>query len=274
MSTLLQVVPWLVCFFYAFSFVNYFAYFKKKEQQIANRTRTWLISGVGVHTLYIVLLSIYTGHLPVGSTFLVLTTCAWFFVLVYLALELSLGEMTMGVFFLPVILVLQVISNLFINLERPLAPVLNEIFFEVHVALMICAYSAFTISFITSVMYILLSREMQSKELGIFFERLPSLEFFDKLSNQAVNIGLGLVSVGIVLGVYMGLNVWEGKWVLDPKLVAVVISWAIYAFHVLTRTTIGWQGRRAAIVSVVGFNWLLFSFLIVTTFFSKVHNFQ
>lgn len=233
-----------------------------------------MVSAVGVHSVYLLLLGLHSGHLPVGNTFMVLTTSAWLFVLVYLILEIRLKEMTMGVFFLPVIVLLQCISNLFINIDQPLASVLTRLFFEVHVAIMISAYAAFTISFITSVMYILLSREMQSKKLGIFFERLPSLEFFDRLSNQAVNIGLVLVSVGILMGVYMGLSVWEGRWVLDPKLLAVLVSWAIYLVHFVTRRSIGWQGKRAAIVSVVGFNWLLFSFIIVTTFFSKFHNFQ
>ncbi len=233
-----------------------------------------MVTAVAVHTGYLALITFRIGHLPVSDTFTVLTTCSWFFVLVYLVLEVRLREMTMGVFFLPVVILLQLISNGFINFDKPLAPVLSELFFEVHVALMISAYSAFTISFITSIMYILLSREMQSKRLGIFFERLPSLEFFDRLSNHAVNIGLVLVTLGIILGVFMGISVWEGGWVLDPKLIAVLVSWAIYAVHLISRRSIGWQGRRAAIISVIGFNWLLFSFLIVTTFFSKIHNFQ
>ncbi|MFQ6116208.1 MAG: cytochrome c biogenesis protein CcsA, partial [bacterium] len=157
---------------------------------------------------------------------------------------------------------------------KPLDPVLTDMLFEVHVAIMISAYAAFAISFISSLMYILLSREMKSKDLGIFFERLPSLEFFDKLSNQAVNTGLIVVTGGILLGFYMGMNAWEGSWPWDPKLVAVVLSWAIYLVHYVTRKSIGWQGRRAAIVSVIGFNWLLFSFIIVSLFFSKFHRFQ
>lgn len=274
MVKFLQILSWLVFLMYAAGFWAYLSYFRAKSDSLSKRTRALMLAAVGMQSVYLVLITMENGHLPVSDTFTVLASCSWFFVLVYLALEMRLREMSMGVFFLPVIVLLQLISNLFISFDRPLAPVLSEIFFEVHVALMIAAYSAFTISFITSIMYILLAREMQTKKLGIFFERLPSLEFFDKLSNQAVDIGFALVTVGIVLGVYMGLSVWEHGWVMDPKLLAVVISWAIYATHLITRRAIGWQGRRAAIVSVVGFNWLLFSFLIVSTFFSTVHKFQ
>ena len=274
MKTVISGLSWLVLIFYAVIFWHYFSYFREKTEQKTVTIRKWLVSTVIIHSVYLTLLGLRSGHLPVGDTFYVLTSSAWLFVFVYLVLEIRLKEMTMGVFFLPVIILLQVISNLFINIDKPLALVLTHLVFEVHVTLMMSAYAAFTISFITSVMYILLSREMQSKKLGIFFERLPSLDFFDRLSNHAVNIGLILVSIGIIIGAYMGANVWEGKWILDPKLFAVIISWAIYMVHFISRKSIGWQGRRVAIVSVVGFNWLLFSFIIVTTFFSKVHNFQ
>lgn len=274
MKELLLATSWAIILCYTVTFTRYLGYFRDKTEARGLGTRPWLAGTALLHTIYLALLTFRMGHLPVGDTFAVLTSCAWFFVVVYLALEIRLKEITMGVFFVPVILLLQCISNFFINFDKALAPVLTGLFFEVHVAMMICAYSAFTISFITSVMYILLSREMQSKQLGIFFERLPSLEFFDNLSNQAVNIGLLFVSVGVGMGLYMGLDVWEGEWALDPKLIAVAVSWVIYVGHFLTRYSMGWQGKRAAIVSVVGFNWLLFSFIIVTTFFSKVHNFQ
>jgi len=270
----LQILSWLVFLLYAAGFWAYLAYFRAKSERLSRQTRSLMLTAVGTQTVYLILITLKSGHLPVSDTFTVLASCSWFFVLVYLVLEIRLHEMSMGVFFLPVIVLLQLISNLFISFDKPLASVLSALFFEVHVALMISAYSAFTISFITSLMYILLSREMQTKRLGILFDRLPSLEFFDRLSNQAVDIGFALLTIGIALGVYMGLSVWKHGWVLDPKLLAVVVSWAIYVTHLITRRAIGWQGRRAAIVSIIGFNWLLFSFLIVSTFFPTLHKFQ
>jgi ABC-type transport system involved in cytochrome c biogenesis permease subunit len=123
-------------------------------------------------------------------------------------------------------------------------------------------------------MYLLLSREMQSRSLGIFFDRLPSLDFFDKLSNLAVNTGLILISAGIAIGIYMGLNVWQGSWMTDPKFIAAMLSWIIYLSHLVTRSAYGWYGKRAAILSAIGFVWLLFSFFIVNEYFSEFHNFQ
>lgn len=274
MNALLPVFCWSVLLTYGIAFGQYWRYFQDKSIKHAKGARAWLITALLLHTFYIVTLWVKTQHLPVGDTFSAITTYVWCSMLLYLALEFRLREMTMGVFLLPLILLLQLLSNLFIDFHKELSPVLTGLFFEFHVLMMISGYAAFTISFITSVMYLLLSREMQSKQLGIFFEKLPSLQFFDNLSNQAVNIGLFLVTIGYGMGFYLGSSVWQGNWTLDPKFIAVAVSWAIYIVHFVTRLSAGWQGKRAAIVSIIGFGWLLFSFIVVTTFFSKVHNFQ
>ncbi len=274
MKEALLILRWSVLLLYLVSFSMYLSYFREKGTQLASRIRLWSIIAITVHSVFLIVLSLRLNHLPVGNLYQVLTTLAWLSVLVYMFLEIRSKEMAMGVFFLPVIIILQAISNIFLDIDKPLAEVLANIIFEVHVVVLISAYAAFAISFITSIMYILLSREIQSKKLGIFFERLPSLEFFDNLSNQAINVGLVLVSTGILLGVYLGISVWEGQWVLDPKFLAVLVSWAIYFTHFVTRKAGGWQGRRAAIVSVVGFSWLLFSFIVVSQFLSTFHSFQ
>lgn len=274
MTVAIHILSWSVVVLYALSFWFYYNYFKEADDGGAAKVHRFLAAAATVHFIYLTLLGLRLGHIPVGNVYQVLTTFSCVAAIVFLALESRLKVHTMGVFFIPLVLLFQLISNLFLDLNQPLASVLVNLLFEAHVAFLLSSYAAFTISFITSVMYILLSREMQSKKLGIFFQRLPSLELFDSLSNHAVNIGLVLGVVGVVLGIYMGLNVWEGSWVLDPKFLAVVISIGIYLVHFVTRKTAGWQGKRAAIVSVIGFNWLLFSFIFVNLFLSKVHNFQ
>jgi len=273
-NTVIYTLAWIVALLYAVNFSYYYRYFKDNKKEATHQIRTLLVVTVVVHFGYLAAFGLRLGHLPVGNIYQVLSTFAWVSAFVYLALEIRLKVITMGVFFIPVVALFHLSSVLFLDLHQALAPVLINMVFEVHVVFLLAAYAAFAISFISSIMYILLSREMKSKKLGIFFQRLPSLELFDSLSNQAVNIGLVLGMVGVVLGVYMGLNVWKGKWVFDAKIFAVIISIGIYLLHFVARKTAGWQGKRAAVVSVIGFYWLLFSFIFVNLFFSKVHNFQ
>jgi ABC-type transport system involved in cytochrome c biogenesis permease subunit len=274
MKSILQILSWFVLAGYITGFWYYFQYFRENNRKTARTARILLSVSITLHTVYLVFLAFELGHLPLGSVNQVFTSLAWCAILVYFFLEVRLREMTMGVFFLPVVAALHAFACVTLDIDQPLAPVLTDILFEVHVIILIASYSAFAISFIASIMYLLLSREMQSRSLGIFFERLPSLDFFDKLSNLAVNTGLILISGGIGIGIYMGLNVWEGDWMTDPKFIAAMLSWIIYLSHLLTRRAFGWQGKRAAILSSIGFAWLLFSFLIVNEYFSEFHNFQ
>jgi len=266
---------WLIAGAYAITLVMYVHSFRHAREQ--TKTRAAQLAGVtlGLHLVYLIHLTYATGHLPVTGVFVSLTTCAWLFGVVYLSLEWRLKEHSLGVFILPVILLLHIISNLFLELDRALPPLLaREVFFEIHVVVVLLAYSAFAISFIASLLYVLLSREIRERSAGLFYRRLPSLAFFDGLSNRAVNIGLIFLTVGVALGIYEGTKVASEFFRWDAKFIAVGLTWLIYVFHLLGRLVMGWQGKRVAILSMFGFAWLLFSFLIVSLLFSQVHQFR
>jgi ABC-type transport system involved in cytochrome c biogenesis permease subunit len=77
------------------------------------------------------------------------------------------------------------------------------------------------------------------------------------------------------LGIYTGMKVSEPFFdSVDPKFVAVGLTWLIYLFHLFSRRAGGWQGKKVAVISLFGFGWVLFSFLAVSLVFSKVHQFQ
>ena len=272
---MIRFEQWLVAVAYGIAFVQYLSVFRTAQSH--GPLRSGQLAGIAIvlHLGYLCHLTVVMGRMPVTSVFEALTTCAWLFGVVYLILEWRLREPSLGLFILPFMLVLHVLSNFFLDLDRQLPPVLmQEVVFEIHVIILLLAYSAFAISFIASLFYLLLSREIQKKTTGLFYRRLPSLAFFDTLSNRGVNIGLMFLTAGVALGVYEGLKLAEQflKW--DIKYLTVALTWVIYSLHLLGRMTLGWQGKRAAIISVLGFGSLLFSFIIVSTSLSHVHHFR
>jgi ABC-type transport system involved in cytochrome c biogenesis permease subunit len=272
---LILLEQWALAVVYILALVYYVRAFRSGRAPESIRAGQLLTLAVGLHLFYLIHLTIFLGHLPVTDVFEAITTCVWLFGAVYLSLEWRLKERSLGSFILPVIIVLQIISNLFLDFHRELPAILQDAVFEVHVLMILLSYSAFAISFIASLLYLLLSRDLERKNLGLFYRRLPSLAFFDSLSNFAVNIGLIFLTLGVGLGIYVGARVPEPFFnSLDPKFLAVGLTWLIYAFHLLFRRSIGWQGKRAAVVSVLGFGWVLFSFLVVSLVLSKVHQFQ
>lgn len=270
---MLEILKWVVAFVYFFCSTLYIANFIKRRDALEKSIPFLLLFAIIIHSFYLGFLRIRLGHLPLSTVFEVLTTCVWFFALIYIVLEFKIKDKSLGTIIVPIIFIFQTISNIFIDVSKPLAPVLTNLTFEIHVIFMLLAYSGFVLSFISSLMYIFLSGEIHDKHLGFFYLRLPSLELLDRLSNMAATIGLTCITVGMVIGYYMGTKVWDSVWQWDPKLLSVILTWIIYSFHLYTRSVRGWQGKRAAILSILGFNWVLFSFLIVTLFLSKIHSF-
>ncbi|MGH7493119.1 MAG: cytochrome C assembly family protein, partial [bacterium] len=238
---MIRLEQWLVVVAYALAFVQYLNVFRTAKALGVLRPGQLAGIAIGLHLGYLCHLTVLMGHLPVTSVFEALTTCAWLFGVVYLILEWRLREPSLGLFILPFILILQILSNLFLDVDRQLPQVLlAEVVFEIHVIILLLAYSAFAISFIASLFYLQLSREIQKKSPGLFYRRLPSLAFFDSLSNRGVNIGLVFLTIGVALGVYEGFKLAEQFLQWDLKYLAVALTWMIYALHLLGRLALGW----------------------------------
>ncbi len=271
----MYLVQWLVVAAYGLALAYYVRAFRLGRPAESGRAGKLMGLAVALHLLYLIHLTAFVRHLPVTDVFETITTCVWLFGAVYLIIEWRWREHSLGLFILPVIIVLQIISNLFLDFSHELPAILHDVVFEVHVLMILLSYAAFAISFIASLLYLLLSRDLERKSLGLFYRRLPSLAFFDSLSNFSVNVGLIFLTLGVGLGIYIGVKVPEPFFnSLDPKFLAVGLTWLIYAVHLIFRRSVGWQGKRAAVVSVLGFGWVLFSFLVVSLVFSKVHQFQ
>jgi ABC-type transport system involved in cytochrome c biogenesis permease subunit len=63
-------------------------------------------------------------------------------------------------------------------------------------------------------------------------------------------------------------------WQWDPKEVWSLITWLFYAALLHERIVVGWQGRRAAIMSIVCFFILVFTFVGVSMWLGGYHSFS
>jgi len=75
----------------------------------------------------------------------------------------------------------------------------------------------------------------------------------------------GSVYAQLVLGTY---------WQWDPKEVWSLITWLSYAALIHQRLTVGWRGRRAALMSIVCFCILIFTFLGANLWLGGYHSFD
>ncbi|MCA9732183.1 cytochrome c biogenesis protein CcsA [candidate division KSB1 bacterium] len=265
---------WIMWAIYAAATVFYWRDFLGTERK-AHRLKIYLLStAVGVHLAFFVFFLNQVERLYIANVSEAMNSFVLFTALTYWLLEKRLNEPSMGTFILPVLLVLLAVSNILFAPSPHIAPVLHDYKFEIHVLCMLLAYGAFTLSFIASLLQYLLARELKKLSMGVFYTRLPSLTFFERISNAAVDAGLVFALLGLALGLYGANIVWDNLMLADPKFSAVLIIIATYGFHFISRKLLGWQGDRAAIISITGFVWILFSFLVISLVFTTQHQFR
>jgi len=266
-------VSWFIFGMYGISWILYIIDFKREQNLPIALAQKWFGIVLLIHFLFLIYIVIDYHRIPVASISETFLTFVWLTASMYWVLEIRLKERSMGAFMMPLLLVTLAISNITYHQNIQIADVLKDVRFEIHVLAIILAYGAFVISFIASLLYIILEREIKKSDLGLFYSRLPSLAFFERISNSSVDIGFVVAGFGLILGTYFAINVWDKFFFSDLKFIAAVINWLIYGVHFLSRRFMGWRGKRAAFISVSGFIWLIFSFMIISTLFTKVHHF-
>lgn len=131
----------------------------------------------------------------------------------------------------------------------------------VHMVCSLLSYAAFLIAFISGVLFLIQERQLKRKTMGWLFRRLPSLDALDRANFLAIGVGFGLLSAGVVFGL-LGAGVLLGRgWTGDPKTSATLILWGLYFGLWFLRLRATLRGRRVALLSMLGFSLVVFSFL-------------
>jgi cytochrome c-type biogenesis protein CcsB len=141
---------------------------------------------------------------------------------------------------------------------QPLIPALKSNWLIVHVMTCFVGYSAFAIAFGISCMYLFKQRE---KEGGSkIFANFPKLTILDELNHQLILFGFLFLTAGIITGAVWANSAWGRYWGWDPKETWSLITWFIYATLLHARLMRGWQGKRIAYLSIIGFAAVLFTY--------------
>ena len=131
--------------------------------------------------------------------------------------------------------------------------------------------AAFALACGLGILYLIQEKAIKSRQPGFFFRRLPSLDLLDTAGYAAIVAGFSLMSVGLVSGFIFAKTVWGRFFAWDPKEVWSCITWIVYAVLIHARLAFGWRGRKAAILSIIGFAVLLFTFFGVNFFLEGHH---
>ena len=99
-----------------------------------------------------------------------------------------------------------------------------------------------------------------------------STDFLDEITYKSIAIGLPVFTLGgLIFGAIWADQAWGTYWGWDPKETWSLITWFAYVFFLHSRLLRGWKGKKAAIVAVVGFIVVIFTYLGVNLLLSGLH---
>jgi len=202
------------------------------------------------------------GHAPLSNLYESLIFFSWTIVLLYLIIEWRIKSRNLGAFVVPFAFFSMAFASFSPNVNariQPLIPALQSNWLISHVITCFFGYAALTIACGLGFMYLLKGLE-KGERPRLFIRLLPGREIVDELTYQSVVIGFIFLTLGIITGSVWAYSAWGSYWSWDPKETWSLITWFIYAAMLHSRFVRGWRGKRMAIMSIIGFTSVLFTY--------------
>jgi ABC-type uncharacterized transport system permease subunit len=216
-------------------------------------------AGIVAHTWYLGQRAAQAPWAPLASPHDWYLAAAWALAVVYVAFVLYQPRASTGLFLLPVMLALIVVSR---NAARePIANFAAPRFWgAIHGVFLMLGTVAVLIGFVAGLMYLLQSYRLKRKLPADSNFRLPSLEWLERVNSRSLGAAALLVAVGFVTGVLTRLATVDGEvpWT-DPVVLSLsgMLSWLVAAESFRLAYPAARRGRKVAYLTLAGFVFLL-----------------
>lgn len=264
----------LALFFVLLASGGFIVYLIKQRKWMFRFSYWLLVAGFAFHTIFLGLRYYSMGTAPILDLKSALSFFSWSIIFVYLIFQIKFRLMVLGSFVAPFSAFLMMISSAMPWAEVHVKPIFKSLWLTVHVGTIFIGDGLFALTFLAAIMYLIQERQIKQKRLGSFYERLPSLATLDDINYYALICGFLFLTVGMVLGSMYAQYALGAYWRWDPKETWSLITWLFYATLLHQRITVGWRGRRAAIMSIICFCILIFSFVGVSLLLGGYHSFD
>ena len=344
---------------YILAMIMYITYLAFRKEQIGITATVITIAGLAAQTLAIILRWKEFADLsgmgflrsaPLTNLYESMVFFVWCLILGYLLIEFRFKNRSFGAFVTPIAgIALAFIDLTGVSKEiQPLVPALKSNWLLAHVTMSFIAYAAFSISFSTGLMYLIVTTEKKREPSYIFWTLTfgifmivmiamaidlfsfkvavkpdifiksylfkttflnpsPAVKLLSWIAScvilfvvwqfgsllkkliQKVNIDAGMLDEityksiavgfpiftlgGLIFGAIWADQAWGVYWSWDPKETWSLITWFIYAFYLHGRMIRGWRGKKVAMVAVIGFMAVIFTYLGVNLLLSGLHSY-
>ena len=271
-----------VTFLYLLCTVLYFSYLAFRSERLGKIAggASWIT--LMIHTAAIALrwvesYQLGVGHAPLSNMYESLVFFSWCIALLNLLWEWKLKSRFLGAFTMPFAFLFIAYASLAPGISDridPLIPALQSNWLHAHVITCFISYASFALSCAMSVIYLM---KLKGQETGKKETRLtslfPSLDSLDALVYKTVVVGFPLLTLGIVTGAAWANYAWGSYWSWDPKETWSLITWFVYAIFLHARFAREWRGKRTALLSIIGFAAVIFTYFGVNYVLSGLHSY-
>ncbi len=263
---------------YILCFLFYLVFVVARNKTVGAISTSLLIIGLVIHSVGLVFRWLEThktgyGYVPLSNMYESLIFFSWTIVLIYLIIEFKYQERIIGVFVTPFAFLSIALTSIIPGINpkiTPLVPALQSNWLTIHVTTCFFGYASFAVSFGISILYLIQARNELMEKPSKWF---PSTKILDEINYKSVIIGFPMLTLGIITGAAWANYAWGSYWSWDPKETWSLITWFIYAAFLHARFTRDWRGRRTAILSILGFIFVLFTYFGVNYLISGLHSY-
>ncbi len=218
-----------------------------------------LLIGAGfvLHTLGLAARWYISGHAPWSNGYETMIYIAWGTVLSGF-LFLRTSKITLATTAILASVTLMVANLSWLDPEiTPLVPVLKSYWLVIHVAIITASYSFLGVGALLGFLNLILIWFQNKNNVN---KLRGTIEELTNINEMNLIIGVFLITIGTFLGAVWANESWGRYWGWDPKETWSLITWFVYASLLHAKLMRGWQGRRIACLSILGFGAVLFTY--------------
>jgi cytochrome c-type biogenesis protein CcsB len=210
-------------------------------------------------TATLVVRAMETRHWPLSNSYEFSLALLWSALVTYLLLERLTRTKTVGAFALGIVLVLAMYPMFLVpdwmKEARALLPALRTPWLPLHVATGALAYGALAVNCASSVSYLV------AVLAPCLPKQLTSPRDIDEFGQRALTVAYPWLSLVLITGAIWAQVAWGRYWSWDIKETWTLATWMLYTLLFHLRAVRGWRGERTAVLSILGFAMVVFTFL-------------
>jgi ABC-type transport system involved in cytochrome c biogenesis permease subunit len=273
MEQVSAIMIWLAYLLYAAAFAVFLIGFFTQRPRASRVGQIVAASGLVAQTAGLILRGIEAGRFPFVGIYESMVLIAWAIVVVWHVLESFTKIKAIGLYVMPVVLVLLTVALVEYDPPAGLGPALRSDIVIVHVVVMLVAIGCLYVAGGAAIIYLIEEALLRRRKTGGVLGRLPSLAALDRLIYHATLLGLPFLTMGMAAGVIRAETFRVPGWPTDPMVLLSVAAWAVYLVLIGGRVRGDWSGRAVSWLAVAGLVLLLVIRFAAVPYLSGFHTY-